>query len=39
MMGEADCLITGGRDLLEISLLHEIPILTPADFIALRAAR
>ena len=28
-MGEADCLITGDRDLLEMSSFHDIPILTP----------
>ena len=39
LMGEANFLITGDRDLLEVSSFHEIPILTPADFLALRAVR
>lgn len=39
LMGEAHCLITGDRDLLEVYSFHEIPLLTPADFLALRAAR
>ena len=34
MMGEADCLITGDRDLLVMSPCHDIPILTPVDFLA-----
>ena len=34
MMGEADCLITGDRDLLVMSPFHDIPIVTPADFLA-----
>jgi uncharacterized protein len=34
MMGEADCLITGDRDLLVTSPFHDIPIVTPADFLA-----
>jgi predicted nucleic acid-binding protein len=33
-MGEAECLITGDRDLLVMSPFHEILIVTPADFIA-----
>ena len=32
MVGRADCLITGDRDLLEMSPFREIPILTPAAF-------
>ena len=32
-MGEADCLVTGDRDLLEMSPFNDIPILTPADFL------
>ncbi|PZQ45939.1 MAG: putative toxin-antitoxin system toxin component, PIN family [Rhodovulum sulfidophilum] len=36
MMGEADCLITGDRDLLVMSPFHDIPILSPADFLAAR---
>ena len=33
LMGEADCLITGDRDLLAMSPFHDIPILTPAGFL------
>lgn len=36
LMGEADCLITGDRDLLEMHPFHGIPILTPAVFLELR---
>ena len=36
MMGGSDCLITGDRDLLELSPFQEIPILTPASFLDLR---
>ena len=32
LLGEADCLVTGDRDLLEMSSFHGIPIVTPADF-------
>lgn len=32
MVGWADCLITGDRDLLEMSPFREIPILPPAAF-------
>lgn len=39
LMGEAHCLITGDRDLLKVYSFHEIPILTPADFLALRNVR
>ena len=35
LMGEADCLVTGDRDLLDMSPFHGIPILTPADFLRL----
>ena len=35
-MGEADCLVTGDRDLLEMSPFNDIPILTPADFLDFR---
>ena len=34
MMGEAGCLVTGDRDLLVMSPFREIPILSPADFLA-----
>ena len=36
LMGEADCLITGDRDLLAMSPFHDIPILTPAGFLDIR---
>ena len=36
LMGEADCLITGDRDLLEMSSFHDIPILTPGGFLDLQ---
>lgn len=39
LMGKVDFLVTGDRDLLEVSSFHEIPILTPADFLAFRAVR
>lgn len=39
LMGEAHCLITGDRDLLKVYSFHEIPILTPADFLGLRNVR
>ncbi len=32
LLGNADCLVTGDRDLLEMSSFHGIPIVTPADF-------
>lgn len=35
LMGEADCLVTGDRDLLEMFLFHDIPILTPEAFLNL----
>ncbi len=35
LMGEADCLVTGDQDLLEMSLFHNIPILTPEAFLDL----
>lgn len=34
LAGAADCLITGDRDLLVMSPFHDIPILTPADFLS-----
>ena len=37
LMGEADCLITGDRDLLAMSPFHAIPILTPAGFLDIRS--
>ena len=39
LMGEADCLITGDRDLLEVSSFRDIPKLKPADFLARRIGR
>ena len=33
LMGEADCLITGDRDLLEMSPYCGIPIVAPRDFL------
>ena len=39
LMGAANCLITGDRDLLEMSPFQNIPILTPADFMDLRIVR
>ena len=36
LMGAANCLVTGDRDLLEMSPFQNIPVLTPADFIDLR---
>ena len=39
LMGEADCLITGDRDLLEMSSFCGIPIVTPADFLDLSTGR
>lgn len=39
LMGAADCLVTGDRDLLEMSPFQNIPILSPADFLRLRTVR
>jgi len=39
LMGAADCLVTGDRDLLEMSPFHDIPIVTAAGFLDLRAVR
>ncbi|MCE2494500.1 MAG: putative toxin-antitoxin system toxin component, PIN family [Alphaproteobacteria bacterium] len=39
LMGAADCLVTGDRDLLEMSPFQDIPILTPAGFLDLRITR
>ena len=33
LMGEAGCLVTGDRDLLEMSPFHGIPILEPVRFL------
>lgn len=37
LTGDADCIITGDRDLLEMSPFHGIPILQPSDFLNLIA--
>ena len=37
LLGNADCLVTGDRDLLEMSSFHGIPIVTPAGFPAQRS--
>ncbi|MXW93512.1 MAG: putative toxin-antitoxin system toxin component, PIN family [Rhodospirillaceae bacterium] len=34
LSGEADCLVTGDRDLLSMTPFRGIPILSPADFLA-----
>ena len=34
LMGEADCIVTGDQDLQVMSPFHQIPILSPADFLA-----
>ena len=39
LMGAADCLVTGDRDLLEMSPFQNIPILPPTGFLDLRAVR
>ena len=33
LIGDADCIITGDRDLLEMSPFHGISILSPSDFL------
>ena len=33
LMGNADCLVTGDRDILEMHPFRNIPILTPATFL------
>ena len=33
LIGDADCIITGDRDLLEMSPFHGIVILSPSDFL------
>lgn len=37
LTGNADCLVTGDRDLLEMSPFQDIPVLTPVDFLDLSA--
>ena len=39
LMGEADCLVTGDRDLLEMSPFQDIPIVTPVGFLVVWAVR
>ena len=39
LMGAADCLVTGDRDLLEMSPFQNIPILLPTGFPDLRTVR
>ena len=39
LMGAADCLVTGDRDLLEMSAFQNIPILSPTGFLDLRTVR
>ena len=39
LMGAADCLVTGDRDLLEMSPFQNIPILSPTGFLDLRTIR
>ena len=35
LAGDADCLVTGDRDLLDMSPFHDIPVLAPVDFLEL----
>ena len=39
LMGAADCLVTGDRDLLGMSPFQNIPILSPTGFLDLRTFR
>ena len=39
LMGAVDCLVTGDRDLLEMSPFQNIPILTPTGFMDIRPVR
>ena len=39
LMGAADCLVTGDRDLLEMPPFQNIPILTPTSVLDLRTVR
>lgn len=39
LMGQAECLVTGDRDLLAMSPFHGIPILTPGRFLDRLASR
>lgn len=38
LMGEADCLVTGDHDLLEMSSFSGIPIVTPTELLSLATA-
>ena len=37
--GNADCIITGDRDLLEMTSFHDIPVVTPVDFLNFSASQ
>ena len=39
LMGQAECLVTGDRDLLAMSPFHGIPIVTPGRFLDRLASR
>ena len=39
LMGQAECLVTGDRDLLVMSPFHGVPILTPGRFLDRLASR
>ncbi len=39
LLGEAGCIVTGDRRLLEMSPFHGIPIVTPGEFVGSRASR
>ena len=39
LVGAADCLVKGDRDLLETSPFQDIPVLTPTGFLNLRICR
>lgn len=34
LMGQADCIVTGDQDILVMSPFHNIPVLSPTDFLA-----
>ncbi len=34
LMGQADCIVTGDQDILVMSPFHDIPVLSPTDFLA-----
>lgn len=39
LTGQANCLVTGDKDLLDMNPFHDIPILTPAGFLVRRSRR